>query len=472
MSSPAQCAADRRSPPLSSDLARAAAEIQAVFASRDRAYGKSRRASLTPSVSDLVYRGLRSWGLSRIRLQRLAAKPPPPVVCCLLAIAWGALRDALRPDHVIVSETVNAARVLGGTRTAGFVNALLRRTLADPAAALADEQSPEAIWNAPSWWIEKVQRQYPVEASRILHAQSSRAPLTVRVCGPAPRAAQDYLAELEAAGLQGWQVGPSAVAIVPAVAVSGIPAFAEGRVSVQDAAAQWIVGMIDPARLPTSRRPVILDACAAPGGKSIALAQTYAATIWALDLAPQRLERLRSDLVRVQPTLRGQICPVVGDVLDTAFWQTAAGDAGMPEVFDAVVLDAPCSASGVVRRHPDIAWRRTPEDIVRVVDIQRRMLDVLWRRLAVGGEFVYVTCSVFQEEGEDQVRDFLARTPAARPLASMGRILPVSNLAAGVDQDGFFFAKFLKTSVDDSSSSPVSCGLPDMFGSDLARHRD
>lgn len=470
MSSPAQCAADRRSPPLSRDLVRAAAEIEAVFASRDRAYGKSRQAALTPSVFDLVYRGLRSWGLSRVRLQRLAAKAPPITVRCLLAISWGGLRDALRPDHVMVSEAVTAARHLGGVKTARFVNALLRRTLADPTAAMSDEQHPEALWNAPSWWIDKVQKQYPLQATEILQALVARAPLTVRVCGPAPQMACDYLVELETAGLRGWQVGPSAVVIVPAVAVSDIPGFVEGRVSVQDAAAQRIVEVLDPARLPSSRSPMILDACAAPGGKSLALAQTHAATVWALDVAPGRLARLRSDLIRVEPTLRGQIRPVVGDVLDDSFWQTRADVAGMPEVFDAIVLDAPCSASGVVRRHPDIPWRRTPEDIRHVVDIQRRMLDALWRRLAVGGEFVFVTCSIFQEEGEDQVRDFLARTPDARPLPAMGRILPVSNAPAGVDQDGFFFAKFFKTSVDDSSSSPVSSRLPDAPGSGAAGH--
>lgn len=470
MSSPAQCAADRRSPPLSRDLVRAAAEIEAVLASRDRAYGKSRQTSLTPSVSDLVYRGLRCWGLSQIRLQRLATKPPPIAIRSLLAIVWGALRETLRPDHVLVSEAVTAARHLGGIKTARFVNALLRRTLADPVAAQTDEQHPEARWNAPLWWIEKVQQQYPLAALEILQALSSRAPLTVRVCGPAPQAARDYLAELEMAGLRGWQVGPSAVTITPAVAVSGIPGFIAGRVSVQDAAAQRIVEVLDPARLPSSRLPMILDACAAPGGKSLALAQTCSAVVWALDVAPQRLARLRSDLGRVEPTLRGQIRPVVGDVLETSFWEKGAGAAGMPEVFDAIVLDAPCSASGVVRRHPDIAWRRTPEDIVRVVDIQRRMLDVLWRRLAVGGEFVFVTCSIFQEEGEDQVRDFLARTPDARPLSTMGRILPVSNAPAGVDQDGFFFAKFFKVSVDDPSSSPVSCRMSGAFGPVTASH--
>lgn len=453
MNLPVPCASEHRSHRLSTHLVRAAGEMTVIL---DPAERRVRAASTDPAVVDLVYRGIRSWGLAQVRLNRLTRTSPAPPISALLSIVWAALREKMRAPHVLVHEAVSAARHLGGARAAGFVNALLRRTLDDPVRSMEDEIDPQAKWNAPPWWIDKIHRQYPDEASDILAALACRAPLTVRVCAASSQAVPAYMEELRAAGLQGWQVGPLAVSVVPPMPVREIPGFRDGRVSVQDAASQRITEALDPAMFPSGRPAAILDACAAPGGKSIALAQMHVAVVWSVDVSSVRLERLRTDLPRVASTLRGQVQPVVGDVLDQSFWQEVAPVRGMPDVFDAIVLDAPCSASGVVRRHPEIAWRRNPADILRVVDIQRRMLDFLWRRLAVGGQFVFVTCSIFQEEGEQQARDFLSRTPDARPYPGPGRIMPVSNVLAGRDQDGFFFATFLKISVDDDAGAAVS----------------
>ena len=392
------------------------------------------------AVSDLTYRGLRHWGLAQVRAARLAAKSPDPPILCLLAVAWAALADAVRPAHTIVDEAVAAAKKLvpasAAPKVSGFVKALLRKTLSDVAGCDQDWVQPVARWNAPLWWIQKIQKDYPDQAVAVLDGLRTRAPLTVRLVDASAPAMSAFLEQLRAMGLTGFCVGPQAVAIVPGVPVERIPGFASGQVSVQDAAAQVAATLFSSM----SASCAILDACAAPGGKSIALAQRYPGVVWAVDESAARLERLRRDLGRVAPTLRGRLEIRVANLLQ----ESDCTRAGLPQQFDAILFDAPCSASGVVRRHPEIAWKRTPHDLARVVDTQRRLLDTLWRRLKPGGEFVFVTCSIFSEEGEDQVQQFLKRTPDAQPMPSPGRLLPIGNAAAGIDQDGFFYAKFKK----------------------------
>jgi len=396
--------------------------------------------SAGPAVADLSYRGLRFWGLSEQRLARYVRKKPKPLIQALMALSWSALHDHLRPDHVIVDEAVKAAKKLEGPAAGGFVNALLRRTLAEPTETKKDLSHPIAAFNAPLWWIKKIERQYGIDAASVLSALNSRPPLTVRLASEA-LPVMDYLAALKQQGLEGVQVGPRAVSIRPPVPVAEIPLFAEGWVSVQDAAAQWAAEDFElPEAEEMSSRPVFLDACAAPGGKAVSLAQNYAATIWAMDLSAPRLNRLRQDLPRVLPTLRGEICPVLADVLRPETWpDPLAGQA-----FDAILLDAPCSASGVARRHPEIPWRRTEADVQRAAEIQTAMLHALWPRLKEGGELRFVTCSVFEEEGERQQQAFLARTPNAVLLDSPGRVLPQCQPDQGIDQDGFYYARFQK----------------------------
>jgi 16S rRNA (cytosine967-C5)-methyltransferase len=436
--------------PLSHDIAQAAREIAALF---DNASSRPAAPS-SAAVKDLIYRGLRHWGLAQVRAKRLATKQPSTVILALLAVAWAGLREQLRPDHVVVDEAVAAAKILSQrTRLgpAGFVNALLRKTLANPDAAARDFDDPMAKWNAPRWWIHKIQTDYGPKASAVLDALACRSSLTIRLSPSAP-SAMDYIRDLPAHGLTGRRVGPSAIAIEPAVPVAQIPGFSDGRVSVQDASAQRVASLFDDLQ-PSE----ILDACAAPGGKTIALAQHLRATIWALDQSGPRLERLIRDLPRVERTFQGRVKPVCADVLSPERWAAA----GLPEQFEAILLDAPCSASGVVRRHPEIAWRRSPRAISDVVDIQRRMLDILWRRLKPGGELAFVTCSVFFEEGEAQQQAFLDRTPDAQLMPSPGRLLPTASAAEGLDQDGFFFAKFKKITGTDETTFSDSDAVPD-----------
>lgn len=441
-----------RSRPLSQDLADAALEMAAILSTK-----RAARAPVSPAVSDLVYRGLRGWGLAQVRLARMAPKLPQPQISALLAIAWAALHEEMRAPYVIVDETVAAAKRIAGGKTgsnknrkanspdavAGFVNALLRQSMAQAELAANDVLDPQARWNAPLWWIEKIQHDWLGEAPSMLDALASKGPLTVRLHARTGGSVADYLERLERCGLKGIQVGPRALAIEPAVPVQKIPGFDDGKVSVQDAAAQNICGIFDALAQDNSwsqKSTHILDACAAPGGKSIALAESYPATVWAMDASPQRLAALNRDLPRVALGLAGQIKPVVADVLDPATWPGQ-----MPQAFDAIVLDAPCSASGVTRRHPEIPWRRSQQAIADVADIQRQMLDVLWGRLKPGGELAFVTCSVFRDEGECQQQAFLGRHADAALLPSPGRVWPCDDSLLSRSQDGFFFALFKKT---------------------------
>jgi len=413
--------------------------------------------AVSPAVSDLTYRGLRHWGLTQVCLQRLAPRPPALLVQALLSVAWAALKEKLREPHVVVSEAVTAAKKEASAATANFVNALLRKTLADPAAFLRDAEHPMAKWNAPMWWIEKIRQSYSAGADDIGQALTSRAPLTLRLAGDVA-AVERTQQMLSAAQLKWTRVGPAAVVLLSPLPVEQIPGFAAGLVSVQDAAAQWAGTLFD---LPTersdeqgARTPAggaqILDACAAPGGKSIALAQQYPGTVWAMDASAIRLKRLQTDLPRVAAQLKAEIQPVVADVLQPQNWPPLLEKM----MFDAILLDAPCSASGVVRRHPEIPWKRSAQDIAQAAKIQTAMLDVLWPRLKPGGQLIFVTCSVFPEEGELQEQKFLKRTPDAVLLPSPGRLLPQSRLSEGVDQDGFYYAKFMKREPHHAAAYP------------------
>jgi 16S rRNA (cytosine967-C5)-methyltransferase len=457
-----------QSRPLSEDMAQAARNMLQALEGPEAS-----PAAKSPAISDLTYLGLRFWGAAQVRAARLALRQPKPLILALLAIAWAALTQERRPAHVLVNEAVQAAKILGGDHAGGFVNALLRKTLADADAAKNDLANPVARWNAPLWWIKKIEdahrvyENYPVNnqtnaAVSVLDALVSRPPLTIRLFSP-KLSAPAFLQLLSEKGLAGTQVGPAAFVVSPPVPADQIPGFLTGAVSVQDAAAQWAASQFTCLENPhlknhqnndpkndtksadqggdTKSHDQILDACAAPGGKTIGLAQNYCGTVWAMDIAKTRLKKLQVDLARVAPTLQATIKPVVADVLQPLQWPAPLSEI----MFNAILLDAPCSASGVARRHPEIAWRRTPQEVLQAANLQEKMLDVLWPRLKPGGQLLFVTCSVFPEEGELQAQSFLKRTPDAVLLDSPGRILPQYDPDKGIDQDGFYYAKFEKT---------------------------
>ena len=361
-------------------------------------------------------------------------------VHCLLLCGLAQL-DALGLDaHAAVAATAEAARTLGRPNHVGLVNALLRRATREPLPASPD---PAIASSYPDWLVSRLQRDWPDDLDAILAAGNVPAPLWLSV-NPRVATREAYAERLREAGIEA--VLPEAPADSLRIEARGspetLPGWDEGAVWVQDGSAQLAVEALDAA--PGAR---VLDACAAPGGKAAQLAARMSADgqLLALDVNARRLRRVGESLRRL-----GLASPAV---------RTLAADAGDPQAladepaFDAILLDAPCSATGIIRRQPDIKWHRREEDIGALVAQQARLLDALWARLAPGGRLLYATCSILREENEAQVTAFLARTPDARaaPLdARFGREAGAGRqrLPGEDGMDGFFYAVLVKDSAD------------------------
>lgn len=392
-----------------------------------------------PGVQALAFHVWRQLGRAEALCRLLAPRKPPAaadaLLCTALALGWreeGAPYDAF----TLVNQAVEAAKRGGATRgQASFLNACLRRFLRERAALVAaTDADPVARWNHPAWWIERLRQDWPGQWQAILEANNQAAPMTLRVNvrqGTVPAYAQ----RLQQAGIAAWRNGESGLTLAAACPVEKLPGFAAGAVSVQDAAAQLAAPLLLRGRTfgPDSR---ILDACAAPGGKTAHLLELCEAQVTALDVDPQRCERIVQTLARLGLQAR-----------------VLAADAGRPEAwwdgqpFDAILLDAPCTASGIVRRHPDVRWLRRESDVAQLAATQARLLRTLWPLLKPGGRLLYCTCSVFRDEGEDQVQAFLAHNTQAGLLPSPGHLMPVFAVGDAavpdnrqIDHDGFYYA--------------------------------
>lgn len=349
-----------------------------------------------------------------------------------LLYAGFAQLDALQlPAHAAVDATVEAARAMGRTHQAGMVNALLRRAqreglpTADPAQA----------W--PAWLLAELRSDWPDDADAILAASAAPAPLWLRV-NRRLGTREAYLERLRDAGIDATATAalPDALRLAGSRAVADLPGFEDGAVSVQDASAQAVADALAPA--PGAR---VLDACAAPGGKAAHLLERDPTLrLVALDIDARRLRRTAETLARVSPAH-----DVVLKAAD-ATWPPEWWD-GIP--FDAVLIDAPCSATGIVRRQPDILLHRRESDLDALVATQMALLDALWPVLAPGGTLVYATCSLLARENGVQVDAFLARTPdaVAEPLDDrFGRVAGAGRqrLPGEDGMDGFFYARLRK----------------------------
>ena len=395
-------------------------------------------ALLRPGVQALVYAALRELGRAEALRRLLAPRKPPPaadaLLCLALALGWR--EDGPYEIHTLVNQAVEAAKRTEAMHAqASFVNACLRRFLRERAALVAQtDQDPVARWNHPAWWITRLQREAPQHWQAILQANNTQAPMTLRV-NLRQGSVADYLDALHAAGISARRNGVQGLTLAAPVPVQQLPGFAQGRVSVQDAAAQLAAPLLLQG-LEHRAGLRVLDACAAPGGKTAHLLELADAEVTALDIDPQRCKRIADTLRRLG--LQAQVL---------------AADAGTPErwwdgqAFDAVLLDAPCTASGIVRRHPDVRWLRRESDVAQLAAQQARLLGTLWPLLKPGGRLVYCTCSVFRAEGEDQVRAFLAHNKEARLLPSPGHLWPSMSLESDAvtdnqsgDHDGFYYA--------------------------------
>jgi 16S rRNA (cytosine967-C5)-methyltransferase len=293
----------------------------------------------------------------------------------------------------------------------------LRQRAALLAAASADDAAAQ---QHPKWWLARLRRAYPQSWPQIVAAGNQQPPMTLRV-NQRRMTQADYRARLESAGLPARPLGPCGLQLLKPVPVEQLPGFGEGWVSVQDAGAQRAAELLDPAA--NSR---VLDACAAPGGKTAHLLERADLDLWALDISGRRVRRIEETLSRLQ--LRATV--KAGDCCAPEAWWD-----GQP--FAAILADVPCSASGVVRRHPDIKWLRREGDIRRFAQTQAAILDALWPLLLPGGKLLYATCSVFPEENGAQIDAFLVRQTDAERLLEE-RWLPQD------EHDGFYYALLRK----------------------------
>ena len=325
---------------------------------------------------------------------------------------------------------------------ASFVNACLRRFLREREALLAaTDRDPVARWNHPLWWIKRLRADHPAQWEDILRANNSQAPMTLRVFDrKLPRGA--YLQQLAAARMPATPVGRYGVMLHRPRPVHEIPGFDEGLVSVQDAAAQLAAPLLLDGLPPTDRPLRVLDACAAPGGKTAHLLEMGNTEVTALDVDPARCERIRDTLHRIG--LHADV--IAADAAEPQCWWNGVA-------FDAILLDAPCTASGIVRRHPDVRWLRRESDIAQLAAQQARLLAALWPLLAVGGRMLFCTCSVFRAEGEAQMQTFVAHNKDAVLRPAPGHFLPQGGANGNAvpdnpesDHDGFFYALLEKRS--------------------------
>jgi 16S rRNA (cytosine967-C5)-methyltransferase len=400
----------------------------AVAACRPEDRGLLQALCFTAARHGLHYRAI---------LKPLLAKSPEPLVEALLWVGLAQLRELRVPDHAAIGETVEAARQLGRAKFTGLLNAILRRYQREKDELEARAQGLQHAH--PDWLVQQLRKDWDAAATDILTANNTEAPLTLRV-NRRHLSRDDYARHLQDAGIasEPCQHAPDGLRVAAVGDVRKLPGFEQGWFSVQDEAAQLAAALL--AAQPGHR---VLDACAAPGGKTAHLLEhTPDCHVLALDSDAQRNTRVRENLNRLQ--------------LDA---DVRTADAGTPErwwdgvAFDRILLDAPCTATGVIRRHPDIKLLRRPGDVAQTVAQQQRLLDALWPLLAPGGRLLYATCSLLKAENEAQIARFLGAHADAReqPLAmAAGEARPQGRQLLPQDNghDGFYYALLEKTSAE------------------------
>ena len=394
---------------------------------------------LRAGAQALLFAVLRQWGRATAIKSQLVSRAPKPAVDDLLCVGLGlALQaDAMYPMHTLVNQLVEAAKRDPATQAqAAFINACIRRFDRERQALMqATEAQPSARWNHPEWWIKALQTDHPQDWQAVLLASQKAAPMAVRV-NQRQLTREQLQTAWQQQGVGSDVCGESGLILHRASHVQTLEGFDRGWFSVQDPGAQLAAPLLlNGLQPPASGRWRVLDACAAPGGKSAHLLELADIELTALDVDAQRLERVGQNLSRLG-LMGGGVRLVVADAARPHAWWDGRG-------FDAVLADVPCTASGIVRRHPDIRWLRKPADVGHTVRLQHQILDALWSVVAPGGKLLLVTCSIFPEEGEMQAKWFLSRHHEAVRLSAPGQLLPC---APGSDDpaghDGFFYALF------------------------------
>lgn len=391
-----------------------------------------------PIVQSLSFDALRKWVRSHELIKELIPKAPPPEVDHLLSVAIplflrSNIDDNSYATHTIVDQAVKACGEYDKTMYAkGLVNAVLRKvSLTEKSAEGEKSYPPDPIpMFVPAWWRANLKRNYPKAWQTILFSQAKRAPLMLRV-NQRQYTRTEYQALLSEAGIASTPINevagialPGALVLETPVPVGELPQFYSGAISVQDAGAQIAALLLEP-----KAGELVLDACAAPGGKTAHLLELADCKMTALELDGERIGKISGNLDRLH--LQADNVKIVrGDASKAAWWDGA--------LFDKILLDAPCSASGIVSRHPDIPFLRREADIKSLQQRQRAILNQAWKMLKPNGLLLYVTCSIFPEEGEEQALWFAVEHSNALRLDAPGQILPTAV------NDGFYYALFKK----------------------------
>ena len=397
-------------------------------------------AATRGAIQDIAYRTMRSVGLAEVLIAALTSKAPEPsllhgVLCCALSLLAEVDKPAYDQFTVVDQAVTATASDLNIAHAKGMVNAVLRRFLREREALTADaNQNPLALWNYPVWWIDQMQAAYPQDWQVILTRGNQPPPLTLRV-NQRKISVPKYLQLLAENSIAARQIGPVAVRLEKPLPVNQIPGFEAGLVSVQDAAAQLAAPLLD---LQDGMR--VLDACAAPGGKTCHLLELADVTVTALDHDAKRLQRIAQNLQRLQLNATLQ----VGDArvgVNLGSTETVANGWWDGQPFDCILADVPCTASGIVRRHPDIRWLRRATDTDQLATLSADILDNLWQMLRPDGKLLLVTCSLWPQESEQQAIAFAQRNQAIR-LNAPGQLIPTTG--DDHDHDGLFYALFQK----------------------------
>ena len=397
--------------------------------------------AMRPAAQALLFAVLRQWGRTLAIQKELVQRAPPAPVDDLLCVGLALslpVTQVMYPMHTLVNQLVEAAKRDPATRAqAAFINACVRRFDRERGQLIQRSDAQlSARWNHPEWWVKAIQQDHPLDWQALLGANLQAAPMAVRV-NRRQQSVQALQALWQTQGISTQRCGESGLVLQQPQAVYALPGFEQGWFSVQDPGAQMAAPLLLTGLQPIgTQRLRVLDACAAPGGKTAHLLEMADMDLLAIDVEEARCQRVSDNLQRLQ--LKAEVrC---ADAARPSEWWDG-------QAWDAILLDAPCTASGIVRRHPDIPWLRRQSDVAALADIQKHMLQTLWPTLRRGGRLLYCTCSVFRAEGEGQLQAFLVNNSDAVLMPSPGHLLPgLSASGAAVsdnlaqEHDGFFYA--------------------------------
>ena len=369
------------------------------------------------------------WLISKLMSRPMTGKQR--TIHYLIMVGFYQLLHTRIPPHAALAETVEGAVVIKRPQLKGLINGVLRQFQRQQEELLAEFADSDKRFLHPEWLLKRLQKAYPSQWQAIVEANNQRPPMWLRV-NRNHHTRDEWLALLETAEMNGFthDAYPDAIRLASPAPVQSLPGFEQGWVTVQDASAQGCMTYLEP-----QNGDRILDLCAAPGGKTTHILEVAPkASVMAVDIDEQRLSRVYDNLKRLG--MKAEVKQ--GDGRTPAQW---CGD----EQFDRILVDAPCSATGVIRRHPDIKWLRRDRDINELAQLQSEILDAIWPHLKPGGTLVYATCSVLPEENSQQIAAFLKRTSNATLRTTGTPDKPgIQNLPRAEDGDGFFYAKLIK----------------------------